>query len=788
MSQRDHTGAPGASGRAKLSAIAMAGAMPLPLVLVPWRRRLPSLASVVYVGVLSIWTDGGREPAAWLGAAAALAVALVAARRRARAARAVGWGLAVVLASLGANRDSRALDACGALGLLAVIAGACVALVAIPSDGGMVRVEPSSPVAGVVAVTVAWWVAIVAAFAPDRSAVAWMADYSRTWAEIALATSAFVLVTSTELTLRRRRLELGVIERGGAIRSVIGTLMVAAALVALLGHLRAEGVARLALALAGALVAGAALHPDPVWVARIARRTVALAIVGGGAALAGASAAEGAGDAWQATIVTAAVALAIGSSAAALDAPLRPEGGAWLDAFARAADEPIRADPDDAIREALLALRAPSGLNSPSPELWTFAPGLVATVDAAGYLHERVAELPETLALIAGAEPEGTVRAEVLDALEVRRPELRPLARWMTDRGAMLATVVACDGETEGLLVLPRGKRNERPTLEEVRALKRVADRLAAFCRARGTRSRMLARERDAAARAEAAEDRVERIRHARALDVGRDALAASRLARPATVGVYSAASRMALEALERRTSFGAPLAVVSPSGVDPVPFLARAHLAGARADGPLVLVDATSAREHDLERWRDPRVSPLALADRGMLVLLDGAALPWDVQHLVARTCAEKRPPWERPESLDFQLALTSVADPDDLVAEGRLAPGLALRLGDARSAPIILPRLRDRPEDLRAIVTDRLAREGLRVLGRPIGIEHAAYARLAQYTFPGEDAELSAIVTRLVSRCQRDVVGPADVDALRLETRLENDDPKSRKDPLSA
>ena len=375
------------------------------------------------------------------------------------------------------------------------------------------------------------------------------------------------------------------------------------------------------------------------------------------------------------------------------------------------------------------------------------------------------------------------MRAEVLDALEVRRPELRPLAQWMTDRNALLATVVACEGETEGVLVLPRVAREEPVTLEEVRAIKDAADRLAAACRARGTQARMLARAHDAILRAEAAEEMLEGLRHQRDLDVGRHALAAVRLARPATVGVYAASSRMALEALERRTAVGAPIAVLAPSGVDPVPFLARAHLAGARRDGPLVLVDATSAREHDVSRWIDAKASPLALADGGMLALLDGASLPPEVQQLVARALSEKRAPWERPQSLDVQLALTGVVAPDELLAGGRLDPALALRLADARSAPIALPRLRDRPEDLRAILTDRLAREGLRVLGRPVGIEHAAYARLVEHAFPGEDAELAAIVQQLVARCAGDVVRAADVDALErtLATR-------SRKDPLSA
>jgi DNA-binding NtrC family response regulator len=239
----------------------------------------------------------------------------------------------------------------------------------------------------------------------------------------------------------------------------------------------------------------------------------------------------------------------------------------------------------------------------------------------------------------------------------------------------------------------------------------------------------------------------------------------------------------MALEALERRTAVGAPIAVVAPSGVDPVPYLARAHLAGARRDAPLVLVDATSAREHDPARWTDPQASPLALADRGMLLLVDGSALPAEVQQLVASALAQKRAPWERPDPLDVQLAVTAVATPDELVSQGRLESALALRLGDARTAPVKLPRLRDRAEDLRAILTDRLAREGLRVLGRPVGIEQAGYARLIEYPFPGEDAELAAIVQRLVARCRGEVVSAADVDALRLTASNSR-----RKDPLSA
>jgi DNA-binding NtrC family response regulator len=198
------------------------------------------------------------------------------------------------------------------------------------------------------------------------------------------------------------------------------------------------------------------------------------------------------------------------------------------------------------------------------------------------------------------------------------------------------------------------------------------------------------------------------------------------------------------------------------------------------------VVVDGTAAREHDLARWNDRAASPLALVDGGMLVLVDGASLPLEVQRLLARALAEKRPPWEQATPLDVSLAFTGVASPEALQRSGRLDPTLAMRLGEAVSAPLLLPRLRDRAEDLRAIVTDRLAREGLRVRGTPLGIDSAAYGRLVEYEFPGEDAELSTIVQQLVASAKGDVVQAADVDALGLGEGQRKD--RVPADPLSA
>ncbi len=763
-------------------------------------RLLPPFAAVAYVAAVAVEAERGQEAQAWLAAAAAAVIAIVVARRLRGVGALVGWGLAVVVASLGTQKAGASLDACGAAGVLLCVGGAIVALSRVPSDGGVIPTKHVSPVAGIVALTAAWWVAVLARVAPSGLAFPGLTEHPSVWSWLAILVSAASLVVSTEWALYARRLELGLVERASAARSVLITLLTASVLIATVSPLRTEAVARLTLAVASACVAAAAVHRDAVWVAQTARRALALGLAGGGVALAGATAVEGrAGDAWVVTAVTAVAALAAGSAVRIVEAPLRPANGLWLDAFTKAADEAPRSEPDDALREVLSALRAPLGLGLPSPEIWTFSPTLQTTVDAAGYLHEREAELPEALVLIAAAEPEGTLRAEVLEALEVRRPDLRPLGLWMAGRRAMLATVIAFDGEMEGLLVLPRGDRIDRVTLEEVRALRCTADRLGAACRARAAAARMRARLQDAGNRSAAAEAQIAQLGREHALDLRRHELTVGLLARAATVGTYSAASRMASQALERRVLAGIPIIVSASWGTDPVPYLANAHQAGPRKNAPLVIVDAATAREHELARWSDEARSPLALANQGMLVILDAAALPDDVQQLIGRTLAAGRGPWQAASRLDVELVITTVGSYGDAregsnpggtgpagpTWGGRAPPALARFMGDAWTEAVVLPRLRDRPEDFRAILTDCLAREGLRIVGRPLGIDASAYGRLAEYDFPGDDRELLLVVERLVSRCRGDTVRSADVDALGLMWEPAQ---RKKKDPILA
>jgi hypothetical protein len=424
------------------------------------------------------------------------------------------------------------------------------------------------------------------------------------------------------------------------------------------------------------------------------------------------------------------------------------------------------------VDRALAALRAAAGTSAESPELWSLEPTRIVTIDAAGYTRERDGSLPPLLLEIAAGEPEATVRTELLEALLVRRPDLRALARWMDERGALAATLVTREGETTGVLVVPRGSRRDPVTLEEARALKGLADAMSGACASKSAFARSLLRERDATTRAEAAEHNLARQAHAEALASARAGLGNAALVQGVDVGRYSPAMRLAGEALERRASVRAPIVVVAPAGLDPVPYLAAAHVRGGHGGAPFVVVDAASSAERDPNVWRDRTRSPLALAHGGMLVLLDGAALPAWVQVLIGAALAERRAPWEEAEPLDVALGLTTLVPFAHLGS--RLDPILRSRFGDATEAEIVLPSLRDRPEDLRALLTDRLAREGLRQRGVPLGIEDAAFAVLAEYAFPGDHSELVLVARRLAASATGDVVRVEDV----LELGLGKDD----------
>ncbi|WP_394846633.1 hypothetical protein LZC95_04100 [Pendulispora brunnea] len=771
-----------------------------------WRRVLarralfPFVATVLY-GISAAHRGemidaygtsmSGLDFGGWCMAFTAIGLAVHAAWRTDTNAALVEWALGLVIASMAGAPAPGWADAFGSIGGLIACVAAARAMDAVepaPSLASTWRRDRRITLAIYGGIVLFWFLAAYAHVVAALDADSIFRAHPRPFATTLGVFGGTALFAGCVRTGTERRFELGVAERFRASAAILAASVVIASVLAMGALVVADRAVRFGMTLASVLVVAVSLHRDAVTIARVSRLgivlTGALAPVALLAALIASDHPFNAG--WIACVAAIGAAF-LGRLASRMAAGLRPARGAWLDAMVVAENALLRNDPEDALREVLVALREPAGPSAPSPELWTFDPMRVLRIDLAGYAHEKEKMILPELVPVASMEREAVLRIEVLDALEVRRPDLRPVLRWMDDRGALACVVVTRDGEPEGLLVLPRGERTDPFTLEEVRALKRLADRLAAACHSKSAAARARQRERDLVRKVEEAEEAVERLRHDAAVEASRHARATMRWARRATVGIYSPPARLAYDALERRAKAGVATVVVAKSGIDPIPYIARAHLAGARRDGPFVLVDGTAAREHEIARWSDPVVSPLALADGGALVLVDGVALPADVQRLIGQALAERRMPWETARPLDTVLVLTSAIEADQLLQSGRLENALVSRLADALDQPIELPRLRDRPEDVRAILTDRLAREGMRILGSPVGLEDAAFARLVEYPFPGEDAELQALVRKLVARCAaglggahvseeglggavRLVIRAADIDALEL------------------
>ena len=347
----------------------------------------------------------------------------------------------------------------------------------------------------------------------------------------------------------------------------------------------------------------------------------------------------------------------------------------------------------------------------------------------------------------------------------------------MNDSGRALATVVACDGETEGLLVLPSVARAEPPSRSRRCARVQGGRRPPGGClSARGSQARMLARAQASARRGRPSRAPLEPL-----VTRGRSRPAATPWRRhPSRALPPSASTRRHRGACSRPSTApdgrGRPDCGSSPRAAPTrSPTLARAHLAGSSAKSPLVLVDATSrprARPGLHGRIRRRRPWPLADVQR-LLVLLDGAALPADVQRLVARA-------WPSNGRRGSAPIASTCTRPDHAV-QPRCASCPGPPRSGSRAPPRRTPRDADRPSAAArpsrgpARHPHRLPRPGgpAAVLGDRSGISTTRPTRGSSITpSPVRDAELIAIAQRLVARSTRrrrpqggdiDVLSPA-------------------------
>ena len=674
------------------------------------------------------------------------------------AARVTAAGVAMLVASWTGVPGTPTLIAAANVGTGLATLAALVSLARIAPGAGLLQPPAATKRMDAIALVALFWgiavaVPLARSVAPESTTM--VDPLAMDYATLAAAAGALGLTIAAAMRVRTlRRLELGVADRAAAALALSVVTLAIAAPASLLRVAPPERVMTAAAAIAAACVQFACISREPTGVAKTMRTVLGIVMLGAPVGLAGVALSL---RAPQSTgllmLVVGGASVLVGIAAPLLARPLGPARSRWLEAINRANEAALHPDPDVALRDALATVRSLLPGESASPAVFQVSPAEMLTIDRAGYVHSQEAEAPEHLYEIADGEPERTVRTEVLRALEVRRPDLRPLVQWLDARGLLSVTLVRDEDGPVGLLGIPRAKRRAPMNLEEVRAVRVLADRIGAVLGVSSALARSRAREMELRRQAERRGDEIDQLEFRLAAEGGRVRASAERLAQPLQAKVYSPAATMALEQARRMGALGVPVTLLTPPGVDPVPWGAVAHLASARAARPLVIVRGTDAAEHELDRWRDAQASPLTLADGGTLLVVDVPALPRTVQDFIAASLAERVAPSGSAVPLDVWLAVSVPTTVDALVAAGRLSSVLADWLGDRALA---LPPLSARSEDLRALVLDQLARVGARFRGAPLGIDDRALARLMEHQWSGNDIELADVLLRAALNAQ--------------------------------
>ena len=672
------------------------------------------------------------------------------------ALRAVAWGSLLWVAARTGPAGRPALDAAANLGAGTAAVAMLVAIARIAPRAGLLK--PPKAALSLDAATFTGFLWAVATALPLGFALLpaervrldpLMIDYATTSAAIA---SLLVFVAASFRLHALRRLELGVGDRAAGALSLAITTFSVAIPAGLLDVAPPDRILPVAVCVASLSMSWAATTPEPTTVSSGLRGILSILILGTPIIL-GAGAIVRSAPEHSGAILLSATTLCIfvGLIARAVAKPLGPEQSRWLDAIEAASRGALQPEPDSALRAALEALGKTATTPDARPAIFRNSPSEMLSVDVAGYLHVEPAEAPQRLYELAQEEPERTLRAEALNALAVRRPEVRPLIAWFEDRHAFSATLVVDEDGPIGFILLPAGTRTSTMTLEEARAVRILGDRISALLAVSSALARSRERELKAVSRADRVDDECKRLEHIIFASSGRHVELSDRLARTVRTTAYSPAARQALERLQRLGKQGAPISLLAPPGVEAIGWAAHAHLESSRAGGAFVVVDGTNPAEHAREIWEDKDRSPLVLADGGTLAILDVAVLPLEVQDLLAQTFSRRAlaPSVSSVEKLG--LIVTLRVPLARLLEEQRLSRDLARWLG---ASEVILPTLAERAEDLQALALESLSRVGLSLRGEPLGLEPAAMRLLAEHDWPGNELEFRA---RLLSAARR-------------------------------
>lgn len=216
------------------------------------------------------------------------------------------------------------------------------------------------------------------------------------------------------------------------------------------------------------------------------------------------------------------------------------------------------------------------------------------------------------------------------------------------------------------------------------------------------------------------------------------------------------------------------PLVLLGETGVDFAKAAWSVHHAGARCEAPYLAIDASTLSAELFEQQLFLAADTVdGEATPPLLEQLDGGTLFIQNADVLARTTQKKlvrfieSPAIARPETLAFRYINLRIIVGSSAAPRDRAQAPLLQYLAERRDAgQVVIPALRERLDDLRGLCEEILTEQSGRLGVLPPALDESALALIAAQPWPGNDEQLTRVLTNIAQSARRTGVSAADID----------------------
>lgn len=239
-----------------------------------------------------------------------------------------------------------------------------------------------------------------------------------------------------------------------------------------------------------------------------------------------------------------------------------------------------------------------------------------------------------------------------------------------------------------------------------------------------------------------------------------------------------SAVMKQLRGALERVAPTDSRVLISGPPGVGKEVFARQLHRMSNRSDGPFIVLNcaAMNPDRMEIELFGEesddpdaaPKIGTLEQADRGTLLLDEVSDMPLETQGKIVRVLQEQtftRVGGDDPVEVDVRVIASTNHDMEAEMSAGNFRQDLYYRLN---VVPIEILPLRDRPDDIPALIDHFMDRSVSMTGVSPRVISLEAMAALQAYDWPGNVRQLRNAVDWILIMAPGGPDEPVGVDNL--------------------